>query len=241
MATKADLINDAYSQLRISGLTVQASPADITVALRRLEGMAAEWESRDMCIGYVFEDAPDINTESGVQSWAQYAVSANLAVRLVPDFNKAIPQLLMMQATQSASNVASRTAVVNQINYPSRQPRGSRNTLRTQSLQRYYPPTVPVPTGCDVKRMIVGDTDDFTESWATYLENGEDVASFTISADAGLTIVSSSLSTPSVNYRINAVGVNPERPILLPQVTIVVTTTDGRIDTRIIQFELTQP
>lgn len=240
MATKADTINGAYSQLRISGLTVNPSPNDVRVALDRLESMAAEFEGRDICLGYVFEDEPNPSTPTGVERAYWQMLETNLAIRLVPDFNKAVPQILMAQATQSLSNAQARTATVNQIQYASRQPIGERNSLRADRLQRYYPVSAPAPEGCDVKRMLIGETNDFFEDWSAYLQLGEDLASYVLSAEAGLTVTTQSLATPRVNYRINAVGVDPQRPTLLPIVVITVTTTTGRVNTRIVQFELTE-
>ena len=53
---KADIIADAYSQMRISGLTVEPTPEDLELALVRLENMGAEFESRKMSAGYVLEE-----------------------------------------------------------------------------------------------------------------------------------------------------------------------------------------
>lgn len=241
MSTKIDLINDAYSQLRISGLTVQPTPEDISKALERLEDMAEEWESRDMCIGFNFEESPDPNSASGVQRAFKYAVSTNLAVRLIPDFNKPVPPQLIAMATQAAANVSARTARPQQTNYPGRQPRGSGTTLRFNRWRRFYPTAAVSPVGCDVNRMRLNDVDDFFETWDSYLLVGEDVASYTLTAEAGLAVVSQSLSSPRVNYRIRADGTGSDADDNIFSVTITVTTTTGRVDQRVIQFIIENP
>lgn len=238
MATKAELINDAFAQMRISGLTVQPGPFDIAKALPRLEAMAAEWESRNICIAYNFEDEPDVNSASGVALKHENAVATNLAMRLVHDYGLQAPPTLMAQATQGASFVSVDTAIVEPLPYPSRQPVGSRNSLFTRGTRRFYPQTTQIDTGCATKKMYIGDTNDFIESWSSYLQVGEDIASYVLSADTGLTVVSQSLSTPNVNFRINAVGVSPQNQSVTPQVVITVTTTTGRVDNRVIQFIL---
>ena len=110
IATKVEIIIDAYSQLRISGITVQPTPEDLEVALMRLENMMAEWQTR-VCVGYNFEDNPDPNTEINVKRAFWHCLATNLAVRLIPDFNKAVPQVLMMQASSSYSAMSGSIAL----------------------------------------------------------------------------------------------------------------------------------
>lgn len=241
MATKADLINDAYKELRISGLTVNPTPEDITIALSRLEGMMAEWDSRSMNPGYYFEDNPDVNTESNVPRWAESAVYSCLAVRLCHAFGKSPLLTLAAVANAGLANVAARTAFVQQTPYPSRMPRGSGTTLRFNRYRRFFPPAALTPSGPDVKIMLAGEINQFQESWHSYLLSGEDISSFIIEAQEGLTILSSSLATPVVNYEVEA-GVSPfSNSTNVYVVRITVTTTDGREDIRQIQFVINEP
>ena len=136
---KIDIINGAYSQLRISGLTVQATPEDIEVALGRLEDMASEWASIDINVGYFFEDEPDPDSIFGVPRAYKQAFETNLAVNLIPDFTKPVPQELRARASASYSTMLSATAQTCQVQYPSRQPRGSGNTFRYNRWRRFYP------------------------------------------------------------------------------------------------------
>ena len=63
MTTKADRINSAYSKLRISGLTVDPSPEDLSLALMTFENMMSELEmGRNICMDYNFEVDPDPNS-----------------------------------------------------------------------------------------------------------------------------------------------------------------------------------
>jgi hypothetical protein len=89
--------------------------------------------------------------------------------------------------------------------------------------------------------MLIDDIDDFVEHFDAYLREGETVSSYTIEADSGLTIVSSSLTSPDVDYQIKAVGVNDTTQSQFNQVKIVATTSLGRQETRIINFEIQQP
>ena len=140
MATKKiDVINGAYSQLRISGLTVQATPEDVMVALDRLEDMASEWASRNVNVGYYFEDEPDPDSIFGVERAYKQAFETNLAINLIPDFNKTVPQALAARASATYSTMSSSVAHVCEVPYPSRMPRGSGNTFRYNRWRRFYP------------------------------------------------------------------------------------------------------
>ena len=58
MTTKIELINQAYSLIRISGITLDPSGEDISLALDRLETMAAEFYGRNIKTDYNFEEKP---------------------------------------------------------------------------------------------------------------------------------------------------------------------------------------
>lgn len=225
--TKIDIIRDAYSQLRISGLTVQPTPEDLNVALYRLENMAAEL---DLNIDYNFEDNPDVNSPHNVQRRFWHGLATNLAVRLV-DFGKTIPIELQRQANQAYSNMLSASYMPQQIQAPSRHPRGSGNTIRYNYGYRYYRPVERAPNTPQTNRMVVGDVDDFVESFASYLDQGETISSYTIEADDGLKILSDSLSSPNVNYRIEAENTTTDNSAKLI-VQIVATTSNSRVETR---------
>jgi hypothetical protein len=73
VTTKADLINGAYSLMRISGLTVDPSGADLTLALTRLENMAAEFEGRNIITDYNFEQNPQTGSKHNLERKFWYA------------------------------------------------------------------------------------------------------------------------------------------------------------------------
>ena len=241
MATglKGDIINGAYSLMRISGLTVNPSPEDLVLALDRLENMAHEFFGLNICTGYFFEDTPDVNTPHNMERKFWFPFEANLAVRLMPDFGKmASPELLKFQQT-GYSFLSSNTAIQIEVPYPSRQPIGAGSSLRFNRLRKYFSPAGVAPIACATVRMFIDDVDDFVEHFDAWLKDGETVTAYTIEADTGLTIVSDSLTTPDIDYRIKAVG-NDDSSDSLLQVKIVATTSDSRIVTRVINFTLTE-
>jgi hypothetical protein len=237
---KIDAIIDAYSQMRVSGLTRIPNPSDLELALDRLEGMAAEWATRNICSGYNFEDTPDPNSASNVSFAFKQAYATNLAIRLVVDFGKQVSPTLMAQASQSLSNLSGRSAMdrINMVPYPSRQPRGSGNTLRYNRWNRFYRNQAVAPNDCATIEMFIGDINDYTEHFDAYLNDGETIASVDFSADTGLTINSSSFTDNDVSYQITATGSNDTTPQEL-QLTIIATTSSGRIETRVIIFAFT--
>lgn len=233
MTTKVDLINGAYSQMRISGLTVQPTPEDLSLALDRLESMMAEFFGRNICVNYNFEDTPDPNTDHNVDRKHWFSIETNLAMRTLADFGKEIPPTLLGYARAGYSFLSASTAPRKQVPYPHRQPRGSGSTLRFNRFQRYYRPQAEAPQSCESNTMYVDDINDFVESFESYLKDPETVSSYTIEADTELTIVSSSLTSPNVDYQIRADEAGD-----LFQVKIIATTSLGRKETRIINFKI---
>ena len=238
MTTKAELINGAYSLLRISGITVDPSAEDNSLELERLEDMAEEFDGRNIQTDYNFEETPLVNSIHNLPRKFWFAYKSNLAVRLAPDFGKEAPPLLVSQQRAGFSFLSSFTAPLKETRYPNRMPMGARNSLRTQSWRRYYNESAEAPLGKGTITMFIDDIRDFMESWVAYLDSGETIASYTIEADTGLTINSDSNTTTAVTYNITATGLSTESSVDLLQVKIIITTSAGRVDTRLINFQL---
>ena len=88
--------------------------------------------------------------------------------------------------------------------------------------------------------MFIDTVDDFVEHFDSYLMDGETIDSFTIDADDGLIIVSSAKNTAEtdIDYLIRADGADGTDSNPLLQAKIVVTTSDTRVEIRIIDFNL---
>jgi hypothetical protein len=240
MLLKADIINDAYSKLRVSGLTVGATPEDITLALNRLENMIREFQGRNICVDWEIVDVPDVNDYHNLRPEHYDAISTLLAGRLMVDFGKPLTNEMMMSAKGASSFLYSSTAVKQQTNYPRRQPRGAGNRRLGSNLSNFLPSAQEPPPDCtETFQMYVGDIEDYTEHYEAYLRDGEDIASFTIESDTGLALISSSSTITDVTYLLRADGDNGEnKSAAWLRVKIVVTTTDGRKETRIKNFTL---
>lgn len=233
---KGDLINGAYSKLRISGLTAQPSAEDVELALHRLENLASELGA---CTGYNFENTPDTGSPHHLKREFWDSFESILAFWLQADFGKGqmADPVLTLAKDKAYSFLAARTAKVRETTYPSRMPIGAANTLKYGPWQKYYHAVEEPSLACSTVRMYVDDIDDFTEDFNEFLTDTETVASYVLTADTGLTVVSESLSSPVVSYRIRADGLDTSTQF---NVKIIATTSTGRKITRLILFELTE-
>ena len=236
IVSKVDIINKAYSALRISGLTKDPTPEDITLALEELESMAGEFRIRNMDAGYNFEDSPDVNSVSNIPRSYLNAYSALLAYRLAKDFGKDIPRPLELSANAGSSTLSTGEANVNQVGYPARQARGSGNTFRNYRWRRYYEISNAAPPDDTTNQLVVDDVDNYVEHFDSYLNDGEIISSFTIEEDTGLTINASSNTDTDVNYTVKADGAR-EGSL---RVKIVVTTDTGLVTSRLVFFNVTR-
>lgn len=236
---KIDRITAAYSKLRISGLTVIPNPSDLELALNELENMMAELASRGIEVGYNFEEVPDPNSDLNAPQKFWNMIATNLATRLIPDFNKEASPVLFAQASQSLSQASAICAAdrIRQVQYPARQPIGSGNRIFAR-WQRFYSgfPALP-PNKPSTLFIMQGETNDFEESFAAYLRTDEFIDTFEVTSDTGLVVVSSTLLDGVITYRLSA-------PILLDvgiwqQVKVKIATTEGRVEIRIIDFQVT--
>ena len=182
MSTKNDVIQDAYSRIRISGITIDPSANDVSTALDRLESMMSELS---FCVGYNFEETPDLNSLTKVDRKYRGMMQANLAIRLIPDFNKEVPPILYSLASALLSSASSKVAAENirQVQPSSRMPVGSGRRSRYQHFEK--PASLP-SHDCAGHAMSLNEVNDYTESFTSYLDPEEVVSSFTVTAETGL-------------------------------------------------------
>lgn len=238
---KSDIIEGAYSKLRISGITVNPTAENNELALRRLENLAAELEGQNIKLGYAFEDDPDPATPHNMTRDKWDAMESQLAYKVMPDFGKGMKpdQVLMKLANAALSYLNSCDVEVPQTQYPRRMPIGHGNTKRVGGFRyrQYSEKPEQSPISTKTIQMYIDDINSYTEHFEAYLLASEDIASYTITAEDGITITTSSLSSPDVNYTVRADGSDSGNDSLV-KVKIVVTTDAGRKETRIINFKL---
>ena len=239
--TKADVINDAYEEIRVSGLTVNPSPSDLVDALDRLEDMMSEFFTNwNMNLGYNFEDSPDINSVTNMTRNFSPLMKYCLAMRLIPAFNKTVPQRLEQLAASAFSAAQGINAAMNlrQVQPSRRMPKGSGNTLRNIYKTRFMQPVALPPSQASNNTIEEGETQNYEESFSAWLGLNT-IASFTITADPRLTIVSSSSANdPVIDYTVTASTNSSYGP--WQYVKITVTDSAGRVNIRLISFIITE-
>lgn len=243
MTTKVQTINSAYQQLRISGLTVNPSPANLSLGLNTLENMMAEFYTMwNLNIGYNEEVTPNLNSRTNVPRAYQYMMDMNLAVRLIPPFNKEVPDTLKTMASQSLSAAIGRWQADNMrpIQPPRGMPLGSGNTFRGVFWNRYATPVPVPPVSSSTNYILQGETLDYVEDFSAFL-GGATIASYEIVCDPLLTIDISANASPLITYTITAPTQPPSNYGPYQIVKITITDSTGRVEIRLVNFGVATP
>lgn len=231
--TKGAIVTESFNWLTINGITSQPTPREIELALTTLEDMMHEIAGRNICSDYNFEEFPDPNTDSGINPQFNNAAQTNVGVRIASSYGKMVPDALQRQANQSMSNWAARTARVNPINPPNRQPRGSGNTFRWQNWYRYYRIEDNAPISCSTIDMTVGEINGFVIDFKLYLKDGEVISSYTSEVSNGLTLITSSNTDTTVLLEQVEAVMNGYQTIKL-----TITTDAGRVNPHVVNFNV---
>lgn len=192
MKTKIQLIDDAFTEIRISGLTSQPDNEDVKLALGRLESMMSEVK---IDLGFRFESTPNPNTPSGIPSYANYAISLMLASRLAPLYGKAAPN-----SAPALSQLYNRTARPSRVAYPSRMPLGLGNRQIYNSLYHFMPEVQQVPQTVDTELLVLGDVKPFSLNVDYLLQGGETISSCTKTVSNDLLITNDSSSGTIISF-----------------------------------------
>jgi hypothetical protein len=232
--TKVEHVLRAYAALRISGLTTTPNPKEIELGLNELEDMMNEFRSRNICSTYVFEDEPEPNTDSEISNTYNNATQKCLAVRLSPYFGIEPLMTLQRQATQALSNWSARSGKVNMIKPSNRQARGSGNTFRFPTWVRFYRFDGDAPIECDTFTLKVDAVDFFTVDFSGYLLDNATIDSFTVESTNGIDLLNTVQDVDKFNLECKGVNAGHQT------VTITITTSTGRVNPQIVNFNITQ-
>lgn len=229
---KGDIVTDALSKMKISGITAPPEAEDNQLMIQRLEGVMYEFQRSGVCLDYNFTDDPDPADFHGLEFYAFQPVSSILAFRNLQDFAKNIDPALHLQAEVGLDilSAVSGASKLRQVQFSSRHPRGSGNTQRYIRWRRFYPEVFLTPLDCSTIELETDEIDDFTESYASYLEKNEELSNVLIEVTGGVELVSSTMTATRVDYRLRA-G-NPEQSNQSERLKITATTDTGRIDIR---------
>ena len=107
MISKIDIVQGALELIRISGLTVQASPAEISLGVQTLDDYAAELEAT-LKTGYLQPSEygqSDPNDYSGLTAGMVAPMKKLLALQLTPYYGKEVPQMLYNKLLEELCNI----------------------------------------------------------------------------------------------------------------------------------------
>lgn len=236
---KSDVINDALSKMKISGITAPPEAEDIQLMVQRLEGILHEFQASGVLLDYNFTDDPDPADFHGLEFYAVQPISSILAFRTLQDFAKNIDPALQLQARAGMDTLSAVSAdsKLRQVQFSSRHPRGSGNTQRYIRWRTFYPEVFLSPLDITRIQLITDEVNDYTEDYGDFLERNEELSDVTIAVTTGLRLVSRSITATRVDYRLEAL--NPEQSNQSERLQITATTTTGRVDIRDRVVEIT--
>lgn len=231
--TKVEHILKAFKYLRISGLTTEPTPVEKEDALETLEDMMNEFQSRNICSTYVFEEEPELNTDSEVSSSINNAIATCLALRLAPSFGIQLNNDIRLMARTGLSTWSARSSKTNQMQPPRRQPKGSGNTFRFTNYTRYYRMDEDAPISCSTFELKVDEVDFFSVDFTNYLLEDATITSYTLENTNGIDVLNNSQDGNSINLECKGIIAGYQT------VTINVTTSTGRINPEVVNFNIT--
>lgn len=89
--TKLNVIQQAFSEIGLGDYVFDAAPEEMQYALRRLDGMMAQWNHKGIRVGYPLPSAytkSNLSDDVNVSDMALEAMYTGLAVRLAPSMGK---------------------------------------------------------------------------------------------------------------------------------------------------------
>jgi len=130
--TKQTIVNMAYEECSLAGYEFDVSPEELQSALRRLDGLMAEWEVSGIVLGY---NAPaafgggQLSDWSGIPDWAVNVASMYLALRIAPRMNKTMGQAAQRALASGMVTLRAKTQVVPEISLKPWTPYGAGNKI----------------------------------------------------------------------------------------------------------------
>ena len=87
MSTLGQIVDDAHFEI---GIGEEATAAERSRALRRLQQMLAEWDRAGVRVGFNLDG--DLDADSGIPKRAERAIVCGLAIEIAPAFGKSPSQ-----------------------------------------------------------------------------------------------------------------------------------------------------
>lgn len=202
MPKKIDLVNGAYQLIRISGLTSNAIPEEITIGVQVADDLAGELSTK-LNTGYVqplvYGDS-DPNDYSGLTNQTAGPFKKLLAMELVDFFGKQIPMSLKMNADKGLRALEQVLVNVNPTQNPGTLPIGSGNEWDYRS-DKFYPE--PISDDGAIYHYKT-DVFPFYNDWSQWLAGEADLVTVEYEFDDGVVlsgeIIVDNTSTVTVSF-----------------------------------------
>ena len=231
MYTKGDVANQAFEELRISGLTVDPTPEDMSLAVRRLDAIVNGWKNYNICLGYNESADPigiDPGQEAGTSDNDFYALVLNLAKSLAPAFGKTPAAETLVQAKIAYEGLFSLTPV--QREGTPYQPMGSGSRSRfwyggtRLCIPNYQQYIENSPTDCEAISLKTGQTKIFELDYSDLVPDGATLSSFESSATGSVSI--DSISETDAVFTVELTGGIPQAS----SIKITLTFSNGEVN-----------
>jgi hypothetical protein len=129
--TKRQLVEAAMAEIGLASYAFDLLPEQRELALRRLDSMMAEWNTRGLRLGYPVPDNPadsDIDQDSNLPDAAWEAVITNLALKMAPSYGKQVNPETKITARHSLNTILARASMPAEMKLPA-MPAGAGNKM----------------------------------------------------------------------------------------------------------------
>lgn len=150
MATKRELIGQAFEELGIASYIFDATPEELQSAKKRLDRIAAQWDGIGISVGY--DLGGELDDESGIPDTNENCFALHLAIAIAPSFGKAVTQDTRTAASTAWNAMYVSRGVMPTVSQPDFMPRGV-GQKRGQMERQYF------EGGTDVEGLDEGATD----------------------------------------------------------------------------------
>lgn len=200
MKTKIDLINAAFSELRISGITSGPTSDDIELALDALEDMMRPLCDKYPTLGYNFEETPDPNALSGLQVIFNNAIQLKLGDTIGFRYGKSVDQKRLSGALAHMSGKLAKPPAYQQS---SRMPAGRGNS-EWNTFSDFMPPYELAAPSSEI--MGLTDSRFVSVDLGDVFAPGEVLASAVVTCDPQLAISGTATSGNTATFTVTARG-----------------------------------
>lgn len=151
MTTKREIVYAALEELGLGVYAFDPSADELNAALKRLDRLAAQWESIGIRLGYLMPSTPngsDLDDESGLPDTAIAAYAANLALSIAPTVGKTVQPQTFKSAKDGYNSLLISRGAPPEMQHQNMLPVGAGNKPLAKDRQ-YFNPDDRLSTGDD--------------------------------------------------------------------------------------------